>query len=126
MKKSFLGRDIISSDDSKEIFAIKKSWNNFVNIFWIIFLVKLLSKASASVESMDLAIILFALQILAIIMMVILMGYYSYKFSGKKSYFLFGFLGFFWFLVIGIFLGFYQVMGLKNKKLKEIESEKLT
>jgi len=45
------------------------------------------------------------------------MGYYSYKFSGKKSYWLFGLLGLLWLAIIGIFLGFFQVQRLKNIKL---------
>lgn len=118
-KKEFLGRELINNNDAEETIKIKKQWNSFVNTFWLIFLLKLLSKGN-SFDNEHFALILFVSQFLAIICMVVLMGYYSYKFSGRKIYCLFGLFGFFWFLILGIFIGFFQVKNLKDKRIKSV------
>lgn len=121
--RDFLGRDLINKFDSEKIIEIKKQWNKFIEIFWVLFLLKIISKGNGAIEDQNMAILLSASQFLVIILMVILMGYYSYKFSGKKSYWLCGLFGLFWFLIVGIFIGFWQVMRLKNQKIKDNESQ---
>ncbi len=116
-KRSFFGGDTVKSYDTANTIEIKKQWNNFVKIFWFLFILKLLSRGAETMQDQSMAMIFFILQFPVIIGMVILMGYYSYKFSGKKSYWLFGLLGLIWFAMIGIFIGFWQVQRLKNKKL---------
>ena len=121
--RNFFGQDSIDELDSEEIIKIKKQWNNFVNVFWLLFLIKLISKGSNAIENEIIYTLLYFSQFLVMIGMVILMGYYSYKFSGKKLYWLCGLLGLFWFLMVGIFIGFWQVMRLKNQKIKDSESK---
>lgn len=106
-----------NNSDAADIAEVKKQWSNFIKLFWLFFFIKLISKGTETIQDQDMAMIMFVLQFPAILGMVILMGYYSYKFSGKKLYWLFGLLGLLWFAVIGIFLGFFQVQRLKNIKL---------
>lgn len=117
-KRDFLERDTIKNSDTLDIIKVKQQWNNFVKIFWLLFVIKLISKGAETAQDESIALIFFTLQFPAIIGMVLLMGYYSYKFSGKKSHWLFGLLGLLWFAIIGIFIGFWQVQRLKNIKLK--------
>lgn len=116
-KRSFFGSETLLESDTDEVKEVKQGWNNFTKIFWCIFFLKIVSKGGGSVEDADIAGILALFELVAIGAMVITMGYYSYKFSGKKSYWLFGLLGFLWFAIIGIFLGYWQVQRIRDEQL---------
>jgi hypothetical protein len=103
---------------------IKKNWKQFKWIFWTLFVIKLISVGGleAAIEnqsqSVGPAMIYYVMQWIAIIGMVIAMGYYSYKISGKKLYVLTGFFGLVWLATLGIFAGFFIVMLNRDKQLK--------
>lgn len=107
-------------EDKKGINAeqIQKIWKSFNTAFWIIFILKLVSKSDSLIAAYPW--IVFS-QFVPIIMMVCLIGYSSYKLSGRKLFWLNGLLGLFWFAVIGIFIGYYAV-----KRIKDYEIKKLT
>jgi len=108
---------VIQDTDNTDNIRVKKQWDNFVKLFWLLFIIKLISKGGDTAQDESVVQIFLFLQLIAVVGMVILMGYFSYKFSGKKSYWLFGLLGFLWIATIGIFLGFFQVQRLKDKRL---------
>lgn len=115
--RNFFGSEQMLDSEAEEVKRVKKDWNNFIKIFWWIFFLKIIAKGGGSVDDVDIASVLALFELVAIGAMVITMGYYSYKFSGKKSYWLFGLLGFLWVAIIGIFLGYWQVQRIKDEKL---------
>ena len=104
-----------------DIQSINKYWSDFKLYFWIIFIVKVLGRGLAEVEGMGLVILV--AQIIPVLFMMYIMGYYSYKFSGKKIAWLNSLLGAFWFGIIFIFIGYYSVNRLKNNAIKPILKE---
>lgn len=100
------------SKDKKE--TANDIWERFTDIFWVLFCFHIIGKAIAGNEPL-LGIIGMSLISFAMIYAV---GLASYKFSGKKSYWLFGILGFFWIGVIGIFVAYFTVKNLyKHNKI---------
>jgi len=106
----------------REELEIKNQWKSFLTFFWIIFILKNVFKsAQMNATDSDAQISFFVLQLFMALLMAISMGYTAYKISGEKKDIAIGFLGFFWFAVIGIFIGFAAVQNIKNKKLKELK-----
>jgi hypothetical protein len=116
-KKDFFERDKVKSTDTPDETRVKKQWNNFLKIFWLLFVLKLITHSAETTQDESVAAAFFILQFPVILGMVILMGYYSYKFTGKKVQWLSGLLGLLWIAIIGIFIGFWHVQRLKNQKL---------
>lgn len=96
---------------------VKKQWDNFSQLFWLLFVFKLISKGAETVQDEFIVLVLFSLEFIAIIGMVILMGYYGYKFSGKRLGWFYGIFGILWFGIIGIFVGYSLIRWLRNKRL---------
>jgi len=108
---------------------ISKLWKIFNRWFWIIFFTKVVFTGIARTMEKDIslsgigaignteAFMVIIMQAIAILAMVILMGYFGYKFYAKKTGWLYGLFGFFWFAVIGIFLGYFAIKRLKDEKL---------
>ena len=109
---------------SPEQKRVEKNWKNFKKIFWSLFIFKIIFTViltSVNLEK-DITIILLFLQLIPIILMAITMAIHAYKFSGKKYALLVGLLGFFWFAIIGIFIGYLAVQTIKKSKLNSIKS----
>ena len=107
---------------------ITKLWKMFNRWFWIIFFTKVVSTIFARAMEKDIvssigavgnteALIVIILQSIAILAMVLLMGYFGYKFTNKKTGWLYGIFGLFWFAIIAIFLGYFVIKRLKDEKL---------
>ncbi len=114
----------IENEKSPEQKRVEKNWKNFKKIFWSLFIFKIIFTViltSVNLEK-DITIILLFLQLIPIILMAITMAIYAYKFSGKKYALLVGLLGFFWFAIIGIFIGYLAVQTIKKSKLNSIKS----
>lgn len=113
----------MNNQNKKE--SILRCWKQFKWIFWILFSLKLISKvgieAIVTEHTIDISIlpIFSVMQLVAVMGMVIAMGYYAYKLSGKKVYILTGLGGLIWVAVIGIFLGFFVVKTLKDKLIEK-------
>lgn len=117
MKDTFWGQAKITGDESKNLREVKESWNRFNDMFWGIFIGHIIIKAFMMDSS---SLTTFYLQLLPIIAMVILMGYFAYKFSGKRTFGLYGLLGLIWVALIGIFIGYFAVRRLRNKAAKDL------
>lgn len=116
-KSSFFGNESILDSDTEEVKIVKRRWNNFIKIFWLIFFLKILLKGGEGTEDESTAGVIILFQLISIGAMVITMGYYSYRLSGKKSYWLYGLLGLIWIAIIGIFIGYWQVQRIRDEKL---------
>ncbi|GEM_PF-4693441 len=97
---------------------IKKEWGNFNIAFWLIVVMKL---TLGSYAGMSHNFGIWLLQIIPVLMMVCLIGYTSYKLSGRKLFILNGLLGLFWFLVIGILIGYFAVKRIKDYEIKKLK-----
>ncbi len=118
---------------------ISKLWKMFNRWFWIIFFTKVSSTIFARAMEKDVvsgigvvgsteALMVIIFQFVAISAMILLMGYFGYKFTDKKVGWFYGIFGLFWFAVIGIFLGYFAIKRLKDEKLgirKKAKSFKL-
>ncbi|AKM82580.1 TPA: hypothetical protein DD449_01430 [Candidatus Berkelbacteria bacterium] len=56
------------------------------------------------------------LEIFVMIFMACLIGKSAYEFGKKKIYWIFGLLGFIWFMTLGILLGYLSILELKTEK----------
>jgi hypothetical protein len=74
--------DTQEQNDNPEIAKANEQWQNFLKLFWLFFIIKLISNGATSVENENFLLLLFAFQWIAIFGMVVLMGYYAYRFSG--------------------------------------------
>lgn len=109
----------------EEITKIKKYWKDFLLVFWALFILKyVLKEAQTNATDANAQIGFFCLQLFMALLMAILMGYTAYKISGRKKDIAIGLLGFFWFAVIGIFIGFVAVQRIKDKKIKQLQKNK--
>lgn len=108
---------------------IEEKWTNFNKIFWLLFIFKVVIKGIFEYNNNlneQTSIIFFVFQFIPIILMAVTMAYYAYKFSEKKSALFIGLLGFFWFAIIGIFIGYWAVERRKRARLDFIKSQILT
>jgi hypothetical protein len=110
-----------TTDQTKSQQQIKNHWENFIKFFWPIFILKTILKlfTYAEISKTAYSIFVFA-QFIPVLLMVYLMAYYTYKITKKKPFLLTGLLGFFWFGIIGIFVGFFLI-----KRIKDVELGKL-
>lgn len=106
--------------------SIKESWGTFNLFFWVLFIAKVLIAyvllQNEQIVASQLFPILLVAQILVILLMVANMGYFAYRFSGKKLYALHGLWGFLWVGVVTIFIGYLVVKHFRDKRIKAIES----
>lgn len=107
---------------------IEKHWKKFRDIFCGLFALEVIAKSAVWINSqgsditiLDNPFVAMGIQILPMVPMAIVMGYYSYKFTGKKVAWITGLLGFFWFGILGIFIGYYTVSKFKKNKLEAIK-----
>lgn len=94
-------------------------WKKFAEKFWILFFAHLGIKYSLPfffpTENPPWAsdfIVYVGISSVPILLMVATVAYYAYKFSGKKSYLLYGLLGFVWLGTISIFLSYAAIRNL--------------
>lgn len=107
--------------EKEETKQIKNDWNNFIQLFWIIFVIKIGGQFLLSLISRNfgLSLGLWSLQFLPVGAMVALMGFYAYKISEKKSYIVFGLLGLLWYYIFPIFIGCFVLKRITNYAIKK-------
>jgi len=116
----FFGGTEVGKNDNPERLKIKEDWNSFNLAFWIIFIFHFAVKYALQQQD-DVQLGLWSIQFIPVIFMVVTMGYYAFRFTGKRSSVIYGALGFFWFAVIGILGGYIIIRHLRNKAYKNVQ-----
>jgi hypothetical protein len=101
---------------------IETLWSDFKKYFWIIFAVKIIigyGYRSGYLQVLT-PMIVFTIELLSVLAMVYVMGYYSYKFSGDKKKMWKGVWGFLWLGIVAIFIGYFAVKRERDAKLQKI------
>ncbi len=113
----FIGMKYSEEKDSNRVIEIKKNWNQFIKFFWIIFILKILTKGIVS--EFDDVLLVLLVQSIPVLLMVFIMGYFAYKITKRKINLFAGLFGFFWFAIIGIFIGYLYLSILRSKEIKK-------
>ncbi|MCK9439387.1 hypothetical protein M0Q39_05000 [Patescibacteria group bacterium] len=113
----FIGMKYSEDKDSDKVIEIKKNWNQFVKFFWIIFVLKILTKGI--VPELDDVLLILLVQSIPVLLMVFTMGYFAHKITKRKIGLFAGLFGFFWFAIVGIFIGYLYLSMLRSREIKK-------
>lgn len=109
-------KEVLGIAEEKPLDESDKMWKGFAEKFWLLFVIHIALKYSlpfflpAENPSWPFDFIVFVgIQAIPVILMVVLVAWYSFKFSGKRLHMLYGALGFLWLGTISIFLAYAAV-----------------
>jgi len=129
-----IGQDNIDKNLTEKD-KIEILWSRFKTFFWVIFGIKTLftyglarSESwtnyifyTLNLEEAHLIVINLLIQLILIISMMYVMGYYAYKISGEYKKIWKGLWGLLWFAIVSIFIGYYAVKKERDNKLSKIK-----
>lgn len=121
MKNDSFGKVEQSNTYESAVKKVEQDWSNFHVAFWLIFSLYLGITVMIR-QQIDVSLSIFSLILIPVLSMIFIMGYFAYIFTGKRSYIIYGALGFIWTYVIGIFIGYFAIKNLRNKSLKNLNS----